>query len=54
MIYKERIALIGSREPYDNIVRLSVEIGKFLSDNECSGFSGGASGMDSHFMQEFS
>lgn len=47
------VALIGSREPYDNIKPLSRQIGKYFSENGSSGYSGGAVGMDSLFMEKF-
>lgn len=45
--------LIGSREPPKRISEIAVVIGRKLSNMGIVGYSGGAPGMDSHFMFDY-
>jgi len=47
------ITLIGSRKPPERIANLAVKIGRKLSEKGLIAYSGGASGMDSHFMFDY-
>ena len=46
--------LIGSREPPERIASIAIKIGRALSDRGIFAYSGGAPGMDSHFMFDYS
>lgn len=46
--------LIGSRKPPERIARVAVQIGRALSERGIIGYSGGAPGMDSQFMFDYS
>jgi len=46
--------LIGSRKPPERIARVAVQIGRVLSERGIIGYSGGAPGMDSQFMFDYS
>lgn len=50
----QRCALIGSRKPPKRISEAAVKIGRYLSDRGLHAYSGGADGMDSQFMFDYS
>nr|QPX73170.1 hypothetical protein [Citrobacter phage vB_Cfr_Xman] len=45
--------LIGSREPPERIANIAIKIGRALSDRDIVAYSGGAPGMDSHFLFDY-
>lgn len=45
--------LIGSREPPERIANIAIKIGRALSDRGILAYSGGAPGMDSHFLFDY-
>lgn len=45
--------LIGSREPPERIANIAIKIGRVLSDRGILAYSGGAPGMDSHFLFDY-
>ena len=47
------ITLIGSRKPPERIANIAVKIGRILSERGLIAYSGGAPGMDSHFMFDY-
>lgn len=45
--------LIGSRKPPERIADIAIKIGRALSDRGIIAYSGGAPGMDSHFLFDY-
>lgn len=46
--------LIGSRKPPERIANIAVKIGRALNERGIRAYSGGAPGMDSHFLFDYS
>ena len=48
------VTLIGSRKPPERIANIAVKIGRALNERGIRAYSGGAPGMDSHFLFDYS